>query len=299
MWLKQFQAFQISFDFEKDLAPHLSKHPLTPCPAHARMTHGWKMFADQSLFQTINGYSICLFGKEERILPSAVIQNHMEKKIHELQQSRGFPIKRHEKQQMKEDIEFDLLPKAFCIQKNLTLLFDAKRKRMYIQATSTQQLEMIMAFIHKTIGNQIDISPIQTQLDVVEQWQKWLANPNTLPHFLKLSDRVQWIDSDNGRKQMRCQGYDWQEDVALEWMNKGLIPQEISFIWRERLEFTLNTKLTFKRVQALESFQEEVDANDIENDDTLSNLLLMGHTYQQLLDDFTELTTQPELITEA
>ena len=117
MWLKQFQAFQISFDFEKELEPQLSQHTLTPCPAHTRMSFGWKTFPNQELSQSINDYHLCLFGKEERILPSAVIQNLMDKKIQELNQNRGYPIKRHERQQLKQDLEFEMLPKAFCVQK--------------------------------------------------------------------------------------------------------------------------------------------------------------------------------------
>jgi recombination associated protein RdgC len=290
MWLKQFQAFQISFDFEKNLAPHLSNHMLTPCPAHSRMTHGWKTFSNQQLSQSINGYSMCLFGKEERILPSAVVQNLMEKKVQDLDNARGYPMKRHEKQQLKQDIEFDLLPKAFCIQKKQIILFDSKRQRMYLEATSPQQIEMILAFIHKTIGQSIDISPLAPKEDVVKLWQKWLVNSDALPHYLTLSDKIQWIDSDNQRKQIRCQGYDWEDDSANDWLEKGLLPQEVSFIWRDALQFTLNSKFTFKAIKALPSLQEELDANEIDNEDELTNLLLIGHTYQQLLDDFCDLT---------
>ena len=290
MWLRQFQAFHISFDFEKDLAPRLAEHGLTPCPAHTRMSHGWKMLPNQQLSDSIHGYSICLFGKEERILPASVIQNLVEKKTQEINQSRGYPMKRHEKQQLKQDIEFDLLPKAFCVQKKQAILFDAKRHRMLIEATSPQQIETILAFIHKTVANSIDISPLVPKEDLVTLWQKWLANPEALPHFLQLSDRIQWVDSDNQRKQIRCQGYDWQEDKAEDWLNKGLVPQEVSFIWRDLLQFTLNSKFNFKRVQALPSLQEELDANSIDNQDEQSNLLLIGHTYQQLLDDLCELT---------
>lgn len=292
MWLKQFQTFHISFNFEKDLEPHLSEHILQACPPHTRMSFGWKTFANQELSQSIHDYHLCLFGKEERILPSAVIQNLLDKKTLELNQNRGYPVKRHEKQQLKQDLEFEMLPKAFCVQKKVGLLFDSKRQRLYIESTSPQQIEMILAFIHKTIGQGIEITQISAKDDLLELWMGWLFNRKNLPHFLELSDRMQWVDSDNHRKQIRCQGYDWEEDSVNDWLKKGLIPQELSFTWREKLQFSLTPKFIFKRVQALPSLQEELDANEIDSQDELSNLLMIGHLYQQLLDDLGTLSKE-------
>ena len=296
MWLKQFQAFQISFDFEKDLAPHLEEHHLKACPPHVRASFGWKTVKDNAYSLSIHGYSICFFGKEERMLPVSVIGNTVEEKIRTLTESRGYPLKRHERQQIKQDVEFDLLPKAFCIQKKWAVIFDAKRSRMYIQATSNQQIEMICALIHKSVPHSVDIQPIDARDDINVVWQRWLAHPEQMPHHLRLADRIQWIDSENTQKQIKCQGYDWEEDFADTWLNQGYIPQELSFIWRDLIQFNLNEKLSFKRVTALPELQEQIDANDIEAEDELTNLLLIGHTYQQLLDDMMSCFTSSEVL---
>jgi DNA recombination-dependent growth factor C len=79
-------------------------------------------------------------------------------------------------------------------------------------------------------------------------------------------------------------------------LNQGYIPQELSFIWRDLIQFNLNEKLSFKRVTALPELQEQIDANDIEAEDELTNLLLIGHTYQQLLDDMMACFTSSEVL---
>jgi recombination associated protein RdgC len=279
MWLKQFQAFEYSFDFTLDLAPKLEQFTLGPCPAHARMTHGWKLVDDHQLSLSINDFHFCYFGKEERILPAAVIQNELEKRA----QSQGQDLKRHEKQQMKQDVEFDLLPKAFCIQKKVALIFDQKRKRLFIESSSPQQLEMILAYIYKTLGQSASITPVNIGEDLNRLWQKWLVNPLSLPHFLKFADRMQWIDADNPQKQIRCQGLEWLEEQH-PWLEQGLIPKELSFVWRERIQFNLNAKLQFKRLQALEDFAQE----DMELEDKEAELLILGKQLQNMLDDLTQ-----------
>lgn len=288
MWLRQFQVYNISFDFESDLAPHLSEHALAPCPAHARTSFGWKTVAPDQFSQNIQSYSFCYFGKEERILPQSVVNHTIENKARELSSARGFPLKRHEKQQLKQDIEFELLPKAFCVQKKQIILFDQIRKRMFIQSTSQQQLELIISLIHKTVPQAIEINPITPKDDFIMQWQKWLREPQSLPSFLQLADRLAFVDEDNQRKQIKCQGYNWEEDSAHTWIEQGLIPSEMSFVWREMIQFHLNPQFGFKRVQALPSLKEQIDAQAIEQqeqDDQLTELLIVGHTYQQLIDD--------------
>lgn len=285
MWLKQFQVFQISFDFLTDLAPHLETQALVPCGPHTRTSFGWKTVDNDEFYKNIQSYSYCYFGKEERMLPASVVNASVETKIVELQNARGMPLKRHEKQQLKQDTEFSLLPKAFCVQKHLCILFDNERKRMFIQATSVQQTELILSLIVKTIPKDIEINAIAPKDDLMQTWQSWLEKPETIPHYLQLADRMQWIDEDNQQKQIRCQGYNWEEDSALDWLKKGLVPQEMSFIWRDLIQFNLNPKLNFKRVAALPSFKEQLEADEIDTQDPLSQLLMVGHTYQQLMDD--------------
>lgn len=294
MWLRQFQVFNISFDFQKDLAPHLHEHALAPCPAHARTSFGWKTVSADQYSETIQSFSFCYFGKEERILPQSVVNHTVETKARELKEARGFPLKRHEKQQLKQDTEFNLLPKAFCVQKHQIILFDQLRQRMFIQSTSQQQLELIISLLHKTIPQAIEITPIAPKDNFIQDWQTWLTEPQSLPHFLQLADKLALIDEDNQRKQIKCQGYNWEEDSASNWIKQGLIPSEISLVWREMIQFHLNPKLGFKRVQALPSFKDQIDAQTIEDDEQneqLTELLLVGHTYQQLLDDMLTIST--------
>jgi len=287
MWLRQFHVFSISFNFAQDLAPFLPEQALTPCAPHSRSSFGWKSVAPDKFSETIQSYSYCYFGKEERILPQSVINHMVENKAAELSSSRGFPLKRHEKQQLKQDTEFDLLPKAFCVQKQQIILFDDTRQRMFIQASSQQQLDLIITTIQKTVQKSIEITPIVPKDDFMFNWQQWLKEPSTLPHFLQLSDRLSFVDEDNQRKQIKCQGYNWEEDCAENWIKQGLIPSEISFVWREMIQFNLNPSLGFKRVVPLPTLKEQIDSHS--QDEQLSTLLLFGHTYQQLLDDMISL----------
>jgi len=288
MWLKQFNVYKISFDFENDLAPQLAEHGLSPCPPHARMSFGWKELGEQLYCQSIQNFSVCYFAKEERILPQAVLSHMVETKARQIQDSRGFPLKKHEKQQLKQDTEFDLLPKAFCVQKQHIILFDKGRQLMYVQASGQAQIDLIISLIHKTIAGSIEIQGLNPKDNILHLWQDWLKQPELMPANLQLADKLALIDEDNQQKQLKCQGYNWSEENAHDLLDKGLIPNEMSFIWRELIQFHLSPKLQFKRVQALPSLKEEIEATELDqnmHDARLTNLLLIGHTYGQMIDD--------------
>ena len=58
--------------------------------------------------------------KEERILPSAVINEQLAEKVEEIEQAEARPVGRKERQQLKEELTTTLLPLAFTRSHNTT-----------------------------------------------------------------------------------------------------------------------------------------------------------------------------------
>ena len=159
---------------------------------------------------------------------------------------------------------------------------------MYVQASGQAQIDLIISLIHKTIAGSIEIQGLNPKDNILHLWQDWLKQPELMPANLQLADKLALIDEDNQQKQLKCQGYNWSEENAHDLLDKGLIPNEMSFIWRELIQFHLSPKLQFKRVQALPSLKEEIEAAELDqntHDARLTNLLLIGHTYGQMIDD--------------
>lgn len=247
----------------------MEQERLKPCPPHARFTFGWVAPFEQDLIHEVAGCIMICLGKEERILPRSVIQRHLDEKVKMLETERGFPVKRSERAQMAEDIEFDLLPKAFCLQKKLYAFFDTVEQRLIINTSSVNQAAQVLALLRKSIPD-IQIEPLTSPDNLALRFNDWINEPNALPTNFALASDCVLTSLDNEKKRFSCKGGELTEIQSL--LSQGFSAIELSLIWDERLQFTLTQTLCLKRIKCLDYLQDEMhqiadmDGEDLQRD---------------------------------
>jgi recombination associated protein RdgC len=233
----------------------MEQEHLKPCPPHARFTFGWIPPFEQDLIHEVAGCIVICLGKEERILPRSVIQRHLNEKVKALETERGFPVKRSERAQLAEDIEFDLLPKAFCLQKKFYALFDTVEQRLILNTSSPNQASQLLALLRKSIPD-IQIEPLTTTENLALRFNDWVNHPNDLPPNFTLASDCVLTSLDNEKKRFACKGGELSEIQSL--LAQGFSATELSLIWDERLQFTLTQTLCMKRIKSLDYLQDEL-----------------------------------------
>lgn len=233
----------------------MEQEHLKPCPAHARFTFGWVPPFEEGLIHEVAGCIVICLGKEERILPRSVIQRHLQEKIKVLETERGYAVKRSERAQMAEDIEFDLLPKAFCLQKKLYALFDTVEHRLIINTSSVTQAAQLLALLRKSVPD-IQIEPLVTTDNLALRFNDWINHPQDLPPNYTLASDCVLTSLDNEKKRFACKGGELAEIQLL--LAQGFSATEISLIWHERIHFTLTQTLSLKRLKCLDYLQDDI-----------------------------------------
>lgn len=301
MWFNSTLIYQYELNEELDLTNLLNNEILKPCPPHARFIYGWVPAISNELVYSLSGCSIICLGKEERILPRSVIQKHLAEKIKLLEEQRGFAVKRAEKGQMAEDIEFDLLPKAFCLQKKLYALLDHISKRLIINTSSNNQATQLLALLRKSIPG-IKLTPIQTENNLAMTFASWIKNPDTLPKSLDLASNCLLFSEDDEKKQFNCKGYELPASEVHSLLSQGLVAAEISLIWKERIQFTLTQSLTFKKLKCLDYLVDEFyEAKELDKDTSQQDaaITLLAQELRDLFNDLLPiLTTKNSVATE-
>jgi len=251
MWFNNALIYQCELDQSLDLSALLADEYLKPCPPHARFIYGWlPPFAD-SIIHDIAGSTLICLGKEERVLPRNVIQRELAERVSALATQRGFEVKRAERGQIAEDIEFELLPKAFCLQKRLPAFFDHASNRLIINTSSANQGSQLIALLRKSIPG-IRIEPLISADNLALQFAEWINNPSTLPANLQLASDCLLFSLDDEKKRFNCKGCELPADEIRSLLAQGLAAAEISLIWNERIQFTLTQDLIFKRLKCLD-----------------------------------------------
>lgn len=296
MWFNNALIYQYELDEACDLTASLAENSLKPCPPHARFIYGWlPAFADE-MVQEVAGSSLICMGKEERLLPRGVINKMLAEKVQMLETQQGRPVKRAEKSQMAEDIEFELLPKSFCIQKKMFAILDSVGKRIIVNASSNNQAAQLTSLLRKSVAG-ISIEPITHTENLAVRFAEWIHSPSTLPSQFQLASDCILVSLDDEKKRVHCKGYELPAEEILTLLSQGMGTAEISLIWKERIQLTLTHDFSFKKLKSLDFLLDdfsEIKQLDEEYQQRDAALTLLSGELRELTNDLLVALTAKE-----
>lgn len=307
MWFNNALIYQYELNEENDLNASLAENILKPCPPHARFIYGWLPTFAGEMVHEVAGSSLICMGKEERILPRSVINKMLAEKVSVLETQHGRTIKRAEKAQIAEDLEFELLPKAFCIQKKLLALLDPISKRLIINTSSTNQATQLTALLRKTVSG-LTLNPVDHRENLALRFAEWIHSPDTLPSQFQLASDCVLFALNDEKKRIHCKGYELPADEILTLLSQGMATAEISLIWKERIQLTLTQDFTLKKLKSLDYLVDdfnEIGALEEEHQRQDAALTLLSGELRELTNDLladliksSELTSSKEIVCE-
>ncbi|MGQ3892316.1 recombination-associated protein RdgC [Legionella sp. CNM-4043-24] len=256
MWFNNALIYNYELKDEWNLLEQLAEERLKPCPPHARFIFGWSPVFDDELVHEVAGAAMLCLGKEERILPRGVINKQLADRVKALEEAQGRVIKRSEKAQLAEDLEFELLPKSFCVQKRLPALFDTVSKRLIINTASETQASQVTSLLRKSIPG-LQLEPLFHHENLAVRFAEWITHPETLPKSFQLASDCLLFAQNDEKKRVTCKGYELPADEIITLLSQGLVAAELSLVWNERIQFTLTQDLTFKRLKSLDYLIDE------------------------------------------
>lgn len=296
MWFSSVLLFHCEFDKPVDIGELLAEEALKPCPPHARSIQGWLPITESSFAQDVAGATLICMGKEERVLPRSVIQRELEERVQEQETQLQRQLKRSEKSQMAEEIEFELLPKAFRLQKRQFAFLDSATHRLVINTSSTTQAEQFTALLRKSLPG-ISITPIEYPQQIEAHFSQWISQPQTIPASLQLAADCVLFSPDNEKKRINCKGCELPAEEILSLLNQGFLVEEISLQWQERIQFTLTQDFSVKRIKCLDYLLDDFNAlkefDDDQQQQDAALALLSGELRTLINDLLNHLSLQP------
>ncbi|MCC5792914.1 MAG: recombination-associated protein RdgC [Legionellaceae bacterium] len=256
MWFNNLMVYQYTLDEEIDFTLALAEESLKPCPPHARFIYGWLPAFGDELVQEVAGAKLICMGKEERLLPRGVIQRVLAERIQQIQIQQGRQVKRNEKAQMMEDIEFELLPKSFCVQKKLHAILDTSEQRIMINSSSENQASQLLALLRKSIPG-LHFEPLNIADTLSYTFANWITTPSSIPENFALAKDCLLFSPEDEKKRFNCKGYEMPAEEVLSLLSQGLAPSEISLNWNEHIQFSLTQEGVIKRIKCLDYLIDE------------------------------------------
>lgn len=266
MWFNNLLFFSYETELptnEEELQELIHEYRLKPCPPHAKSTLGFDTLVSQdneTLIHSINGCHIAALTQTQRLLPSSVLKAALEEKkqAYEIEHQKSMP--RSEVMQTKETLEFDMLPKAFTVNKKRWFYIDTKNKWVVVNTAQATQASDVIAYLIKAFGSK-GYTPMELNHALPELMKQWLIAPDSLAYGFTMGKQCQLIRSEDDKTTYNCKDIETHHEHLCDLLEQGYHVKSIELIWEEKMTLQLMDNLTFKRVKCLDILNETLKEN--------------------------------------
>lgn len=270
MWFRNARIYRFTKPFSisaEELEQKLGEDAFKPCGAQDLERQGWVAPLGrhgQTLVHSANDYQLIALRKEEKVLPSAVVNEAMAERVETIEIEQVRKVGRKEKQDIKEELTQEMLPKAFTKSRRTFAYLAPQDGFMVIDTASDKQAEDLASTLRKAVGS-LPIRPLALEQSPAFTFSGWLDESIDLPATLALGTECELKDTNEDGGAVRCKGLDLMSDEIRNHLNAGMQVTKLAVTWDESVSFMVDEELTLRRLKFGDTLQEKLD--DIDADD--------------------------------
>ena len=262
MWFKNLTLFRFTEPFalsSTEVEQKLETMRFRPCGSHDESSFGWSSplgRGSEQLVHSSNGYMMVCGKKEEKVLPASVINELVQEKILEIETEQARKLSKKERTELKDELIFELLPRAFSFSRNTYAYIDPKGGWVVVDSAATSKAEDILSSLRKCLGS-LPVVAVNTVQKPVAVMTEWLIN-NETPSGIGIEDECELRSPEEDGGIVRCKKHDLGLPEIKNHLETGKQVIKLALNWEDRLSFVLDENLSVKRLRFLELIQEQV-----------------------------------------
>ncbi|MDD2724730.1 MAG: recombination-associated protein RdgC [Methylovulum sp.] len=270
MWFKNLSIFRLTEAFTlsaEELEQKLAALAFRPCGPHEESAFGWTSPVGkngQQLVHSSNGFMMLCGKKEERVLPSSVLNELVQEKILETEEKQGRKLGKKERTAIKDELVFELLPKAFTFSRKIYAYIDTKGGWIIADAASAKNAEDLLSLLRKCLGSLPAVPPNTIHKPAMTMTQ-WLSTHQT-PDDITIEDECELRSPEEAGGIIRCKRHDLALPEIKNHLDTGKEVIKLAVNWADRLAFILDEHLAIKRLRFLDLIQDQVADIETDND---------------------------------
>ena len=271
MWFKNIQVYRFTKPLKlsaEEIATQLEQQEFKPCDSQQPLSRGWTPPLGRhgsDFVHAANGYIMLCSKTQEKLLPAAVINEELEEKVLEIEQAQSRKVARKERNSLKEEIIFSLLPRAFLRSKLEFAYISLDEDLLVLNSSSEKKADEFVSSLRTALGT-LPVIPLECRLDPVDVMTEWVKEGKP-PGSFELGEECELRSENDVSRVIKCKNQDLQATEILNHLKIGMEVTKLALSWNERLEFVLDEKLMIKRIRFTDVFQEEIRENESNADD--------------------------------
>ena len=291
MWFKNMQIFQLEKPFTYD--PSTLEHELKqlifqPCAKSLPVSFGWvPPLGDEQapLVHAENGHLIFCMQVEEKLLPPAILRSEHADRVKEIETRQERKLYRDEKLRLKEELYHTLLTRAFSRHQKVYAYIDTKAGYLIVDTTSKNRVEQFLGLFTKCVESYAIFSPeVTSPTTLMTRWLKEQACPAGLTAAYNCALQ----NADNELSTARFTHQDLLGDGVQKFLRQGAQVTQMTFIWRDQIQFTLKNNFSVNGLKFLEGVQDQRNDSMSETAEErfATDFTIMAETFHHFLLEF-------------
>lgn len=252
MWFKNVRVYKLSAPLTTDAAiieKALAEFKFSPCTGQEAVRTGFTYPLHHSIQHYCHQNQQLFFfaiKRQEKILPAAVINEELQPRIDAIEQEKGRPLSRKEKQSLKEELIQTLLPRAFTRSQITHAYYDAEHQWIVVNSSSSGKAEDLLALLRKALGS-LPALPWLDNHKLNSALQLWLQN-QALPQGFELGSEAELKAPDEEGAKVKFSNHLLTADEVQSHLQDKLVTS-ISLELPDGLSLAVNDDGAIKRIK--------------------------------------------------
>ena len=205
---------------------------------------------------------------EQRILPTAVVQEEAAKRAAVIAEQQGFKLGRKAMKELREQVTQDLLPRAFTRRRKTFAWINVGAGWLVVDAASEKKAEDVLELLRHSLDT-LPLTLLRTERSPMSAMADWLAGEAPEGFTIDQDFALQSIAEDRARATFK--GHDLEAAHVIEHLEAGRLPIKLAMTFDDRISFVMTDRGALKRIDFLDVIRDQVAADEHEHAQALFN----------------------------
>ena len=262
MWFRNLTPFRLVEPLPLNaeaLTARLESHAFQPCLSHQPSSAGWTAPLGRKardLIHAVAGRWLFCLRTEEKLLPAMVINQELAERVAVIEDEQRRPVRRREKQELREQLVHELLPRALTRSRRSYAYLDTASGWLVVDSASPRMVEELTGTLRKTLDS-LPIAPPRIKQSPAAVMTAWLV-AGQAPADFAFGDVCELQEGGETGGVVRCRGQDLTGDEIRAHLDAGKQAVQLGLIWNGRVAFVLDEALLVRRLHFLDVVQESL-----------------------------------------
>ena len=268
-----------------------------PCGATEPETNGWtapRGNKSAALVESIGGQLILKLSTERRPVPASAVKAAVEERIEKYKQETGQErVGAKIKKEFKEEVIFELLPRAFTKRSSTLLWLDPVRRFLVVDTGSLSGADKVVTFLVEALSEipgsrpGIGVKPVQTHMSAAASMSHWLSSQEA-PLGFTVDRDCELKTPDDQKSTVRYARHTLEIDEVAQHIASGKVPTQLALTWNDRVSFVLTDTAQVKKLKLLDVVLDGVQEGGKDDDGFDTDAAILTGELSALLPDLLE-----------